>query len=197
MEFDIEDLKKKYRKRPRASIVDLERLQVMVPFLIREICRLEDELAKAHACIVALEKKRPPDLRKGKLGKAQWDVAYDIKNNRMMIKLSGVFDYKSAKMASNAVISVLENVEKDFDLINDIRDLESITDMRTLFHLRKARYLMTQAGVNRIVRVEQAKETVIAAIFKKHFQEGREILVVKSMEDAVAALENQGKYLNN
>lgn len=197
MDIDIADLKKKYKKRSRANIVDMEQLQTMVPLLVREICRLEDEVEKYQAYVKALEKKRLPDTRKGSYGKAEWVVAYDMKMNRLMIKLSGVFDYKTAKMAANAVIGVLENVEKDFDVINDITGLEAITDMRTLFHLRKVRYLIIQAGVKRTVRVDKEKETLISSIFKKHFQQGQDIIVVKTMEDAETALNNDGKYLQN
>lgn len=197
MDFDIADLKKKYKKRSRANIVDMEQLQTMVPMLIREICRLEEEVERYQVYVKALEKKRLPDERKGSYGKAEWAVSYDMKKNRLMIKLIGVFDYKSAKMAANAVIGVLENVEKDFDVINDITDLEAITDMRTLFHLRKVRYLIIQAGVKRTVRIDQEKESLISSIFKKHFQQSQDIIVVKTMEDANAALENDGKYLHN
>ena len=196
MEFDLEDLKKKYRKKTRINSVDLDQLQVMVPILLREICRLEEELAEATAYIKNLEKKKPADIKHGKNGNAEWEVVYDMKKNRMTIKLKGVFDYKSAKMASNAVVGILGNVEKEFDLINDISELEAITDMRTLFHLRKVRFLLVQAGVNRTVRVDHEKESVISAIFKKHFQEGPKAIVVKTPEDAVAALENDGKFLS-
>ncbi len=194
MDFDIEELKKKYGKKPRASIVDLDRLQIMVPVLLREICRLEDEVERYKVCVRALEKKRPPDERKGTSGRASWSVSYDMKTNRLLIRLSGVFDSKSAKMASNAVISVLENVDKDFDVINDISGIESLTDMRTLFHLRKARYLLTQAGVRRIVRIDKEKESVISSIFRKHFQDGN-VIFARNLEDAEAALANEGKYL--
>jgi hypothetical protein len=195
MSFEIEDLKNKYKKRTRIDIFDLEKLQILVPVLIREICRIEDELAEARAVIQKLEKKRPPDVRNGKVGNAEWDVCYDIRTNRLKIKLTGIFDSKAAKMASNAVIGILENVEKNFDVINDTREIEAITDMRTLFHLRKVRYLLVQAGVNRTVRIEPEKESVITAIFRKYFQDGAKIIVVKSDEDAEMALENDGKYL--
>ena len=194
MDFDIEDLKKKYGKRPRANIVDMDKLQVMVPVLIREICRLEGEVEKYREYVKTLEKKRPPDTRQGSVGKAEWSVSYDMMKNRLLIKLVGVFDYKSAKMASNAVISVLANVGKDFDVISDISEIEAISDMRTLFHLRKVRYLLTQAGVRRIVRVDREKESLVSAIFRKHFQQG-DIIIASSMEDAEAALDNEGKFL--
>jgi hypothetical protein len=194
MDFDIEDLKKKYGKRPRANIVDMDKLQVMVPVLIREICRLEGEVEKYREYVKTLEKKRPPDIRQGSVGKAEWSVSYDMMKNRLLIKLVGVFDYKSAKMASNAVIGVLANVGKDFDVINDISEIEAITDMRTLFHLRKVRYLLAQAGVRRIVRIDREKESLVSAIFRKHFQQG-DIIIARSMDDAEAALDNEGKFL--
>ncbi len=197
MDFDIEDLKKKFKKKTRANVVDIDQLQVMVPVLVREICRLEEDIEKYRNYIKALEKKRPPDKRHGSCGKAEWSVTYDMKKNRLLIKLMGIFDIKAAKMASNAVISVLENVEKDFDVINDITELETITDMRTIFHLRKVRFLIVQAGVNRTVRIDKEKESLVTSILKKHFQHGQEIMVVKTMEDAEAALENDGKYLQN
>jgi hypothetical protein len=196
MEFDLEDLKNKYRKRPRADIVDLDRMQVMIPFLVREVCRLESELAEAKEYISSLEKKKPGDTKNGKLGNAEWDVAYDLKKNRLIIKMKGVFDFKSAKMSSNAIVNILDNVKTNFDLIQDIRELEALKDMKSLFHLRKLRYLFVQAGINRSVRIDNEKETVVSAVFKKHFQEGLKAITVKTMEDAVIALENDGRFLS-
>lgn len=197
MDIDIEDLKQQYKKKTRVNIVDLSELQIMVPILIREICRLEDELKESVAYIKALEKKKPVTEKNGKLGKAQWDVVYDMKKKRLKIHLKGIFDSKSAKVASNAVISILSNVEKGFDVINDIREVTAISDMRTVFHLRKVRYHLLQAGLNRTVRVVEPKESVISALFEKYFMQGPNIMVAKSMEDAEAALENQGKFLSS
>lgn len=195
MEFDIEDLKKKYRKKTRAPIVDLSELQVMVPVLVREICRLEHEMAELARYVKDLEKKKPPASKEGALGKAQWQVAYDMKARRLIITLKGVFDYKSGKQASNALIEVLEQAEKGFDVINDIRNLSAITDMKTVFHLRKARYHLVQAGVNRTVRLVSNPKAKMARLFETYFQAGEKTMVVTTMEDAVAALENDGRFL--
>ncbi|MBU1170308.1 MAG: hypothetical protein KKD44_12165 [Proteobacteria bacterium] len=196
MDIDLDDLKRKYKKKTRADILDLSQLQVMVPLLIREICRLEAELSQATKYIKNLELKRPPNEKKGRSGRAEWVVAYDMKKGRLKIKLKGIYDHKSAKMASNAVIAILPNVEKGFDVINDIRELSAITDMRTVFHLRKVRYLLVQAGVNRTVRVAENKESALSLLFEKYFKQGPDMMVAESMEDAESALDNQGKFLN-
>lgn len=195
MEFDIDDLKKKYRKKTRASIMDLSELQVMVPVLVREICRLEQEMAQLNRYVKDLEKKKPPASKAGELGKAQWDVVYDMKVQRLTIWLKGVFDYKSAKQASNAVIEVLAQAEKGFDVINDIRGLTGIADMKTVFHLRKVRYHLVQAGVNRTVRLVSSPNAKMARLFDTYFQSGEKTMVVTAMEDAISALENDGRFL--
>lgn len=195
MEFDIDDLKKKYRKKTRAAIMDLSELQVMVPVLVREICRLEQEMAQLNRYVTDLEKKKPPTSKAGVLGKAQWDVAYDMKAQRLNIMLKGTFEYKSAKQASNAVIEVLAQAEKGFDVINDIRGLTAVTDMKTVFHLRKARYHLIQAGVNRTVRLVSSPKAKMARLFETYFQSGEKTMVVSTMEEAVAALENDGRFL--
>lgn len=196
MDIDFEDLKKKYRKKTRVDLADLVQLQTMVPILIREICRLEGELNEVSEYVRQLEKKKPPLEIHGKMAKAQWSAVYDMKKKRMTIRLKGIFDAKSAKKASNAIIAILGNVSKDFDLINDIRELDTISDMKAAFHLKKTRYHMVQAGINRSVRIVPEKETVGATLFATYFKESANTMVVQSMEDAETALDNQGKFLN-
>lgn len=195
MDVNLDELKKKYQKKTRASLSDLPQLQTMVPILVREICRLEKELEEAQNYIKALEIKRPPSSRHGKSGKAEWSVSYDMKKNRLYISLKGIFDSKSAKLASNAIISILDLTVKGFDLINDISEMETIADMRTVFHLKKTWYHLVQTGVYRTVRVVGAKQTPATILFEKYFKQGPTTMVVKSMEDAVNALENEGKFL--
>lgn len=196
MDFDINELKEKYEKKTRVSLSDLPQLQTMVPILIREISRLEKELQEAKAYIANLEKKKPPTRKKGTMGKAEWDVSYDMKKNRLNLTLKGIFDSKSAKLASNAIISVLDHTVKGFDLINDIRELEAIADMKSVFHLKKTWYHLVQTGINRTVRVVGAKETMAAILFAKYFKQGPNTMVVQTLEDAIHALENDGKFLN-
>lgn len=195
MDFNIDELKEKYLKKTQVSLTDLPQLQTMVPVLIREICRLEKELEEAQRYIETLESKRPPTTRKGASGKAEWTAAYDMKKNRLRITLKGVFDSKAAKLASNAIITVLEHSVKGFDLINDIRELETIADMRTVFHLKKTWFHLVQTGVHRTVRVVGPKETPATILFAKYFKQGPNIMVVQTVEDAEKALENEGKFL--
>ena len=197
MDFNLEELKDKYRKKTRIDMVDLVQLQTLVPMLIREVCRLEDELEKINQYIRHLEKKKPPCETKGKINKAEWLCRYDMKEHRMLIQLKGVFDAKGAKKASNAIIATINNATKGFDLINDIRELETITDMRTVFHLKKTRYHLVLAGINRTVRVVGKKENVASTLFEKYFKEGPNTMVVHTLEDAEKALDNQGKFLSS
>lgn len=195
MTIDIEMLKQKYRKRTRADIVDINSLQMMVPVLVREICRLEESLKESEEYVRFLEKRRPPADKEGSSGSAVWSVSYDSRKNRLRIKLSGVFDYKASKKASNAVMAVMENVQKEFDVINDIKEVKSISDIRTVFQLRKINFMMSQAGVNRIVRVVDTSNNLIVALFKKNTIKGAAVFLAETVEEAEEILEKEGQYL--
>lgn len=196
MDIDLEELKRRYRKKTRVNIVDLNQLQIMVPMLIREVCRLEDELKENEKYITQLEKRRPPNQKSGRSGKAKWEVNYDVKKNRMKICLEGTFDYRASKMASNAVVMVLSNARKDFDVISDIRKIDAITNIKTVFHLRKVIYNLGQSGVNRIVRIPEPKNKLITSVFEKNFIiERKKAYIATSMEEAETILDNDGRFL--
>ena len=196
MKVDIGQLKEKYLKKTRADIIDIGDMQIIIPVLLREIDILESKLEASEESRARLEAKRPPLERKGKNGKAEWMVRYDTSTNRLYIKLGGVFDSKSAKTVSNHIITLISYAGKNFDVINDVKNLEAISDLRVLFHLKKVRYNLKQSGVKKVVRIIDKENKVIAKLFGNTGKELTEdVQVVESLEEATKILDSQPNAL--
>jgi len=192
MKVDIGQLKEAYLKKTRANIIDIGDMQIIIPVLLREIDMLERKLEASEESRARLEAKRPPLERKGKNGNAEWEVRYDTATNRLYIKLGGIFDSKSAKTVSNHIVTLISYTAKDFDVINDVKNLDAISDLRVLFYLKKVRYHLKQSGVKKVVRIIDKENKVIAKLFGNTGAELTEdVLIVESLEEATKILDSQ------
>jgi hypothetical protein len=166
---------------------------------VREIDRLELELRESEKRIAHLSsqmKKKPKLQIKGKRGAGAWEARIDEKKNRFYVKLLGTFDYKTGKAASNAIVSLLENIRQDFDVINDISQLGPDYERRGIFHLKKAMYHIKKMGVRRVLRVVNSDLPQITALFDQKANEaGYQVSNAKSLADAEAFLDNVGHFL--
>ncbi len=196
MDISIEELKKVHAKKTKASIIDAEEMRIIIPVLLREIVSLEKKLSESEKYIAILEAKKPKLTREGESGKAQWKIKYCDKKNRLYIKLKGVFNSKSAKSASNTVIAFLSHTQKQFDVINDISELEAVTDLKVLFHLKKVGFSLKQFGVGRSVRILNEENKIIPKLFEKGLDEFNNIVTnADSLEEAEKLLDNNEKFL--
>jgi hypothetical protein len=197
--MNLLEIKNKFRHKVKADIKDLDLILAAAPILVREIDRLEDELQEVQKRFdhLASQVKKKPKLHvKGKRGGGIWDARIDEKQNRLYIRLVGAFDYKAGKAASNAIISLLEYIRRDFDLVNDISQLGPDFDPKGLFHLKKVMYHIKKMGVRRVVRVINPKLPKIAALFDKKSEEaGYQVSNAKSVAEADAFLNNVGRFL--
>lgn len=198
--MNLEELKAKFRHKTSVDMKDVDLALKAVPYLVRELENLERRLQESEKKYEHLadlvNKKRPPLAKEGQRGKARWKVRADEEKNRLYVELAGTFDNRSAKLASSSIIAILPNLRESFEVINDIRELETVADKRTLFHIRKVMYHLTQVGVGKTVRVISPDKGSMNGIFDAGAKEaGLKTVKADSIENAEAMLESVGKFL--
>ncbi len=194
--MDIQELKDKFKHKTQANIKDIDLALKAAPFLVREVEQLEKQLEEAEKRIKHLQKKRPPLSKKGKKGDAEWEVHIDEKKNRLHILFAGKFNYRSAKSASNSILTVITNVRREFDVISDISKMNANFDRKILFHMKKLMYTLEQFGVRKIVRVLNPEAPALAGIFEdKSKIDDIKIYSTNSVEEAESMLDSAGKFL--
>ena len=198
--MNIEELKAKFLQKSVADIKDVDIALRAAPFLIREVVRLEAELKEAEERIKHISsqfKKQPPTTKKGKKGNAEWEIKLDEKKNRVYVTLSGQFDHRSGKAATNQLNMVVENIRKNFDVVIDITQLTPDVGSRVNFHLRKALYILQQMGVKSVVTVTDTKsdQSVISIFSDRGKEPAFKSFTSGSLRDADLSLDNEGKFL--
>ena len=96
--MELSELKKKFRHRSIVDIKDVEIAMKAVPFLVREIEKLEEKVAgyqkRLDHLSGLLQKKRPPMEKTGQKNKMKWEARVNEEENRLYINLSGELDYR-------------------------------------------------------------------------------------------------------
>lgn len=200
--MDLETLKAKFKDRSVADIKDINLALRATPFLVREVIRLEEALVDADRRIEhmgGLLRRSPPSEREGQKDEASWKIWTDERKNRLYIQLFGKLEKRSAKLISNAILSVMENLSPGFAVVLDVRKISSDIDSRTLFYFRKTAYAFALVRSHPIVRVMEEGQKM-AFLFEP--QEGcppvsrvRDVLRVRSVEEADHLLDNLGRHL--
>lgn len=196
--MDIKTLKKQYRHKRKLDYADIDTALRAVPFLLREFEKLEEEIKYQKERIAHLNaamNKQPSLEKKGKKGKGQWIIRIDDDKNRVFMKLSGHFDYQSAKMASYQITTVIANLRPNADVINDLSELKGF-EKRAIFHIRKIVHTLDYVGVNRVVRIAHP-DSRISAILDKLYQDEKGYTVAKagSFTEAESILDRGGQFL--
>ncbi|MDM8537879.1 hypothetical protein QUF70_14065 [Desulfobacterales bacterium HSG17] len=191
--MNLDEIKKKFRHRTALDIKDLNVALEAAPMLVRELDELEKELAQVKGQLAHLEglfKKKPPTSYSGRKGKAEWEASFKEKENALYLRLTGVYDYKSAKSASNQVIRILPNLRPNFDLVLDVYHYKATPDPKVLFHLRKIKYHFEKSGINRTIIVMDNQSICPLPLF-----EGSKSIKVDSIDAAMGILKGAGSFL--
>ena len=197
--MDLNEIKLKFKHKAKADLKDLDLILEAMPFLVREIERLEKQIAEYEKRIEhlsSLMKRKPPLDKKGQKGESEWQTRVDEEKNRLYIELSGKFDYKSAKLASNGVITVLPNLREEFDVIVDISKVDKDYDRKALFHIKKIMFSLKELGVKRLIRIDNPEAPGFTTIFKNTSKEDTfQTSVANSVSEGEDILENVSKFL--
>lgn len=196
--MDLNLLKEKFRHKRKVELSDIDLALTAVPFLVREVDRLEAELEsdkRRIAHLSSLLSKRPPASKTGKKGQGAWEVRVDEDKNRLYMSLSGFLNYQSAKEASNAIISVIANLRENADAVSDLRELKGF-DQRAVFHIRKIAYTLDYVGVKRVIQIMSDDPQLATQLRKIYSHEGEyKMSEAKSPEDAEAFLDSSRQFL--
>lgn len=199
MELELNELKKKFRHRSSVDIKDVEIAMKAVPFLVREIEKMEEKIAdyeKRIEHLSLLQKKRPPLEKSGQKNKTRWEVHVNEEENRLYVHLAGELDYNAVKLASNSIIAVLSNLREGYDVINNFTELQGPFKKRVIFHLRKLVYNFSQTGIAHVVCIKASDIKPITEIFQSGAKaEGFQAFEVSSPEEAISTLQNVGRFL--
>lgn len=197
--MDLKTLKEKYRNKASVDIKDVDIAMKAVPFLVREVCRLESELSEAEKRINFLTPKmarRHPLKKSGRLGDVRWEARVDEKKNILYMEMAGRFNYRTAKAATSHFMAVTPNLRPEFDFVVNFHDLDHRYDMKFIFHLRKVIYNLNLIGIGRGVCILNPKVSPIKAIFEENSKaRGYSLFTARTVQEAEEILENAGKYL--
>lgn len=195
--MDLSEIKARFRHRTKVDLTDIDIALEALPMLVREVERLEAQLAEAEKRISHLSRKQPPLFKKGRKGAAKWDIRADETKNRLYLKLSGRFDPVSAKIASNHIISISFNLREGFDLINDVSELTLTLDKKIIFHIRKVMFHLEQAGLKRSARVVPPGAENTSHLFAKMLPDSISSETAETLEEAEAMLESASRFLKS
>jgi len=198
--MELNELKNKFRHRSSVDIKDVEIAMKAVPFLVREIEKMEDKIADYEKRLDhlsgLLKRKRPPLEKSGQKNKTRWEVRIDEDENRLYFYLAGELDYNAVKLASNGIITVLSNLREGYNVINDFTELQGPFKKRVIFHLRKLVYNYSQTGIANLVCIKTTDIKPITDIFQSGAKaEGFQVFEVSSLEEAKSTLQNVGRFL--
>ncbi len=198
--MELNELKNKFRHRSSVDIKDVEIAMKAVPFLVREIEKMEDKIADYEKRLDhlsgLLKRKRPPLEKTGQKNNTRWEVRIDEDENRLYFHLAGELDYNAVKLASNGIITVLSNLREGYDVINDFTELQGPFKKRVIFHLRKLVYNFSQTGIANLVCIKTTDIKPITDIFQSGAKaEGFQAFEVSSLEEAKSTLQNVGRFL--
>ncbi|MGE4519517.1 MAG: hypothetical protein AB7E04_08430 [Desulfobacteraceae bacterium] len=199
--LDLELLKSKFRHKAEADVKDINLAIKAAPFLVKEVIRLEEELDVKKKMIEKLKKRikrQPPLVQKGEKDKFSWVIKISEETNTILFQFNGTPNKSGAKICSNAVINMTENLEPGFSVISDLRKFDSnAMNQRMLFYFRKVHYLFLRMNVKYIIRVvpEEYKNVEdfmeLTAEQKKHLK----MFTVTSVEEARNIIKNLGRHL--
>ena len=198
--MELGELKKKFRHRSSVDIKDVEIAMKAVPFLVREIEKLEEKVTDYEKRLEhmsgLLNKKRPPLEKKGKKNKTTWEARVDEDSNCLYVNLAGELDYTAVKLASNGIITVLPSLREGYNVINDFTGLKGPFKKRVIFHLRKLVYNFAQTGIANVISINAENIKPVTDIFVSGAKaEGFQSYEASSLEEAQSTLQNLGRFL--
>jgi hypothetical protein len=196
--MDLQELKEKFRHKTKADLSDLDLALRAVPFLVRKLESLEDELSECDKRVKHFEQqlnKRRPSSYKGKKDGAEWFADLDDKKNILRLSFSGTINHRTAKLASNMVNPIFANIRKGCNVIFDVSTLTGFSN-RVMFHFRKILYTLDVMGVERVIQVLPPDDTAVSGAFRAASEPlGFQVFSATSMAEAESVIEKSASFL--
>lgn len=198
--MDLEQLKKDFSHKAEVDVKDIDVAIKAVPFLVKEVIKLEEELKAKNSLIEKLKKKvkkEPPKVLTGQRKGFAWLIKVDEESNILLFQFSGIADKGGAKICSNAIINMLDHLEPGFSVISDFRKLEtSAISPRIIFYFRKVHYLFSRMNAKFVIRVvKDAKDEDPGFIDIPASGKELKVFTVTSIEEGKNIVKNLGRHL--
>lgn len=198
--MDLEELKTRFKSKMRADLKDIDIVLKATPFLCREVCRIEEELANAEKRILflseQLNKKMPPLEKEGERKGCKWKSEIDAKHNILFIHLSGEFDYRTAKIATNQILETIPHLQPECGILFDVCGISPGSDKKLIFHLRKTMHHLRQIGIKRIIYIPNPDMSALGYVFEEYSEkDGFKVHKNPSVPEARDALINMDRFL--
>lgn len=196
--MNLQELKDKFRHKMKADLSDIDLALQAVPFLVRKIETLEEEIFEYENRVRHLEQqlnKRRPYSYKGKKDGTQWQADLDNKKNILRLSFSGSINHKTAKLSSNAVYPIFSNMRKGCCVIIDVSSLAGFSS-RVMFHFRKILYTLDVMGAEKVIHILPPGDTTITAAFRSATEPlSFQAFTAKSTEEAESIIEKSSHFL--
>lgn len=198
--MDLEDLKARFKTKMRADLKDIDIVLKATPFLCREVCRLEEELEaydkRIQFLTEQLSRRMPPMQKEGERKGCKWKAEVDGKHNTLTVFLSGEFDYRTAKVATNQIIETLPHLQHDCGIIFDVQGISPGSDKKLIFHLRKTMHHLRQIGIKRLIYIPNKDISPIGFVFEEYSEKDNfKVHTSPTVEEAREALMNVERFL--
>lgn len=196
--MNLQELKDKFRHKMKADLSDIDLALQAVPFLVRKIESLEDELSEYEKRVRHLEQqlnKRRPYSYQGKKDGVQWQADLDDKKNILRLSFSGNISHKTAKLSSNAVYPIFSNMRKGCCVIIDVSNLVGFSS-RVMFHFRKILYTLDVMGAEKVIQILPSDDTTISTAFRSASEPlSFQVFTAKTTEEAESIIEKGSHFL--
>ena len=194
-ESRLSGIAEKYKEKRLEGVGEEEILEDIFQ-LLEEVASREKEIGWAKRRIKALERDKKGESKVGRTRTAMWAIRGFTVENRLYVKMAGEFDYKGAKQISNHILTVLDSLRTECDVIVDISRIQENGDKKNAFHIRKVACTLSQLNVARVIRIADGLPKGLKAMVDGIFSEvDLTILDVQTLEDASALLKKEKHHL--
>jgi len=195
MDSRLSCIAEKYRQNHLDGLGEEEILQDIFN-LLEEVDAREKEISWAKRRIKELEREKKGESKVGRTRTAMWAIRGFTAENRLYVKMAGEFDHKGAKQFSNHILSVLDSLRSECDVIVDISRIQENGDKKNAFHIRKVACTLAQMNVSRVIRIAEGMPRGVKDMVDAIFEEvGLTIFDVSTLNDASDFLKKEKHHL--
>jgi hypothetical protein len=196
--MDLQELKDKFRHKTKADLSDIDIALQAVPFLVRKVETLEEELSTYEKRVEHLElqlNKRRPFSYKGKKNGTEWQADLDNKKNQLLMVFKGHIDHRTAKLATNSIHPIFTNMRRGCSAIIDVSALSGFSN-RVMFHFRKVLYTLDVMEAEKLIYIPPSGETSVANAFRNASENlGYKLFSAASIGEAESIIEKSAAFI--